>query len=205
MVATIQNNRSMHLLSAHLPSALNQSEPRHVKFQEHVTVIQPSNSLNDIDSGNGIYSSWYQLNELDSFRNDARELCREMRYHDTLVTYADSSTSSSDSDSSTHSAPAIRLPSMARNSSTRGLEQRTCDERQRRKYLANRFILKIAPRLYLTDPDKLAEVSQKCNAWATELAIEEAARDFERVYARSEKKRRSFESVRIGAKRIRIQ
>ena len=192
-------------------SALQRSESRHVHFQEGITVISsPSTSSINVDSSDAdSYSSWYQLNELDAFRNDARAICREMRYRDTLVRFADNSQSSSDSDSSSSSATKTRLPSMARSSLTRGLEQRSCDERQRRKYLANRFILRIAPKLYRADPDKLAEVSQKCNAWATELAREEAARDYARVYAKRDTKRPTFEGYSMSqsesSKRIRIQ
>lgn len=208
-------NNTLSLSALH-----HQSEPRHVHFQEHITIIPPpsldsSNHNDNNDSEPDTYSTWYQWNELDAFRNDARELCREMRYRDTLVSYTvDSSTnSSSDSDSSaSSSSTTARLPTMARSSLTRGLEQRSCDERQRRKYLATRFVLKIAPKLYRTDPEKLAEVSQKCNAWATELAKEEAARDYARVYhhvvaGKGDKKRSTLDCCYNNSetKRIRIQ
>lgn len=199
MVDTIPNT---HFAStpAITGSVLIQSEPRHIHFQEIVTIIPPSHSLNVTDTESDSYSSWYQVHELDAFRNDAREICREMRYQNMVVSDSDSS---SDSDLS---SPSLRLPSMSKNSLTRGLEQRSCDERQRRKYLANRFILKVAPKLYQTDPNKLAEVSQKCNAWATELAIEEAARDYKRVYGKIDRKRLTYEpTAESGAKRIRIQ
>ena len=57
-----------------IPSTLDQSEPRHVHFQENVTVIPPSYSWSSIDAENDASSSWYQLKELDAFRNDAREI-----------------------------------------------------------------------------------------------------------------------------------
>ncbi len=191
MVDTIPNT---HLVStpAITGTVLIQSEPRHVHFQEHVTIM-PSN-VTDPESDS--YNSWYEMNELAAFRNDAREICREMRYQNKVESDTDSS---SDSEMS---SPPLRLPSMAKNSLTRGLEQRSCDERQRRKYLANRFILKV----YRTQPNKVAQVCWKVNAWATELAIEEAAMDYKRVYGKSDRKRLTYEpTVESGAKRIRIR
>jgi hypothetical protein len=157
----------------------NRNAQRHVHFDDHDSVISSTSAMSDEFNS----STWYRVEELEKFRNEARVICREMKYHDELVQYADQG-NSSDSDSSSYStiSSAQRLPSLARNSLTRGLEQRTCLERQRRKYLSNRFLLKVAPKLYQENPGKLAELAQKCNAWATDLALEEASRDYTRVY-----------------------
>jgi hypothetical protein len=49
--------------------------------------------------------------------------------------------------------------------------------------LASRFILKAASKLQTQEhAEKLAAVAQRCNAWATELAVEEATRDYHRAY-----------------------
>jgi hypothetical protein len=189
---------------------------RNLRFQEQATVILSPSPLLCFDSENDWFTLWYLMEELDKFRNEARDICREMKYHDMLVHYADDN-SSSDSESSSQAISSRVTPTLARSSYTRGLEQRSCTERQRRKYLSTRFILKIAPRLYKNDPNKLAEVAQKCNAWATELAIEEAARDCIRVHddgwssttitktSRSgSNKRYSFESTEKAQKRLRI-
>jgi hypothetical protein len=164
-------------------STRNKRVRKCVFFYENVSVIPSSSPLDELNPDDGSVILWYQLEELEAFRNDARETCREMKYHDHLVGLSDSD-SLSDSESSTHSVLTRRLPSLARDSATRGLEQRSCVERQRRKYLSNRYVLKVAQKLYQTDPEKLAEVSRKCNAWACELAIEEASRDYDRVYSR---------------------
>lgn len=161
----------------------NHAAQRHVHFDDHDSVI-PSVSISPIVDELGSEedaSTWYRLEELEQFRNEARDMCREMKYHDELVHYADQG-NSSDSDSSSTTSSTHRLPSLARDSLTRGLEQRTCLERQRRKYLSNRFLLKVAPKLYQENPNKLAELAQKCNGWATDLALEEASRDYTRVY-----------------------
>jgi hypothetical protein len=161
----------------------NRTARRHVHFDDHDSVIPSTSSsaLPDDFSLEDDASTWYRLEELEKFRNEARDLSREMKYHDELVHYADQG-NSSDSDSSFSASSSHRLPSLARNSLTRGLEQRSCMERQRRKYLSNRFLLKVAPKLYQENPGKLAELAQKCNAWATDLALEEASRDYTRVY-----------------------
>jgi hypothetical protein len=181
----MMTHTQMVLLSKRTTSASN-TTAKHVHFDEYDAIISAPSPLDDHFDSIDEYCSatWYRMEELEKFRNDAREICREMKYNDALLCFTADTTNSghqSDSDSSTTSNPSQRIPSLARNSSTRGLEQRTCTERQRRKYLSTRFILKVAPQLYQHNPNKLAELSLKCNAWATDLAIEEGIRDFRRV------------------------
>ena len=166
----------------HLPlcSLPGNSAQRRVHFDDHDWIIPSTVSSSLSDDSDVDSTTWYRVEELEKFRSEARDMCREMKYHDELVHYADQG-NSSDSESSSSSS-SHRVPSLARCSLTRGLEQRTCIERQRRKYLSNRFLLKVAPKLYRDDPIKLAELARKCNAWATDLALEEASRDFTRVY-----------------------
>lgn len=64
--------------------------------------------------------------------------------------------------------------------SSRGLEHRICLERQRNKHLAMRFVLKAQIRS--SDPEFIATVSNKCSAWAKEVALAEASRDFCEAY-----------------------
>jgi uncharacterized protein YdaT len=59
----------------------------------------------------------------------------------------------------------------------RGLEQRCCLMRQRKKYLANKWIVHCK-----LEGDALAAMAQKCTGWATRLAEQEGARDYVRAY-----------------------
>ena len=56
-------------------------------------------------------------------------------------------------------------------------------------YLAIQFVLRAASKLRPVTDDinacKLAQVAERCNAWATRLAIEEAKRDYYRAYGNS--------------------
>jgi hypothetical protein len=64
--------------------------------------------------------------------------------------------------------------------SSRGLEHRVCLERQRNKHLAIRCILKAQRRSPC--PEFVAMISRKCTAWAKEVALAEASRDFCEAY-----------------------
>ena len=65
------------------------------------------------------------------------------------------------------------------NGETRGLENRACRQRQNRKSLGLRCVLKAQRKL---DSHKLACLAYKCSHNAAVLALEEAARDFTRAY-----------------------
>lgn len=163
---------------------------RKVRFAEVVYVCtspSPLEQINTIEWGN----VWYLQEELEAQRNEARELCRQMRFV------------SDTTDSANPTEPAT--PSLARDPLTRGLEQRSCLERQRRKYLALKFIVRAASKLR-NDSSKLAALSARCTAWAADLAREEAARDFFRAYQtpnHAQKKRPSLDDD--SARRVRIR
>ena len=82
----------------------------------------------------------------------------------------------------------LQQPSFARGDTrTRGYEQRACYERQRRKYMTLKYVVKISKRnhpkySYIAHPEPLAFAYSTCSKWATELAIEEAKRDYVRAY-----------------------
>ncbi|KAL7580329.1 hypothetical protein ACA910_004362 [Epithemia clementina (nom. ined.)] len=73
---------------------------------------------------------------------------------------------------------AVRYCSMAWNEQTRGLESRVCTERQRRRYLATKCVVRAQSQL---SPERLAALSLRCTRWAGELAQQEALRDQERA------------------------
>ena len=83
-------------------------------------------------------------------------------------------------------------------------------ERQRRKYVASKYILKVAAKLQpMTDhTEKLAAVAQRCNAWATALAVEEASRDFFSAYSEELLQlescvKRNFEDQKCNSRNVR--
>jgi hypothetical protein len=127
-------------------------------------------------------SIWYQASDLEDFRSEARDLCRQLRL-DCKNSSSKNNAESSSSSSAAAAAPfeEAKVCSLARDHATRGLEQRACLERQRRKYLAIKCIVRAQAKL-AGNPDRLALLSHKCTHWAAELAVEEAARDFVRAY-----------------------
>ena len=141
---------------------------RHVRFLDYVVVSPTPSPLELLDSEEEWSAAWYRMEDLEVFRTEARDLCRQMRVLHTTT-------------EATMINPEVpKTPLLARDNLTRGLEQRSCAERQRRKYLTTRFILKAAPKLR-HDPNKLAALAQRCTEWASELAVEEGARDSIRV------------------------
>jgi hypothetical protein len=136
---------------------------RRVVFSESACII-PSTSPLDYLSCAEQSALWYHVTDLEQFRTEVRDLCRQMRVSPEPVL--------SSTGTSTYSLGA--------HFHTRGLEQRACLERQRRKYLSARFILRAQSKV--ESEDHLALIAHKCTAWATVLAREEAARDVIRAY-----------------------
>lgn len=163
---TIENSKVISSLS---PSLVPETGDKHVRFLDNVIVCTLPSPLDHFEFEEDWSAAWYRMEELEFFRNEARGICRNMRLLD-------------NAEQASIGPCGQKTPSLARDYLTRGLEQRTCSERQRRKYLTTRFILKAAARLRGDDPVKLATVAQKCTAWATDLAIEEAARDYVRAH-----------------------
>ena len=141
------------------------SDEKHVWFAVDVEISSVPSPLDRLESKAEWKSLWYKKDDLKAQRNEVRDSARRMRQLDdtarALVEPSDQP----------------REPSLARDPFTRGIEQRSCLERQRRKLSANRFIVQEAQKLR-NDPNKLAAVARKHTVWASELAVEEAARDY---------------------------
>jgi hypothetical protein len=159
-------------------------------IDEFSAVSSPLNQIDDWDS------IWYSRNELHVMRNETRSLCSKLRRSEEECPQTKSSPSNNIICCSKKLSALLLLQSNDdQTMSTRGLEQRYCVERQRRKYIASKFVLKAASKLrdgsFVNQPkrnsveaaDLLARVAQRCNAWATELAIEEASRDHRNAYS----------------------
>jgi hypothetical protein len=178
---TMMNESDDHDVKTVFTSVPYRAAAKHVRFQIETEICPESSPLDKLDGVREWNAVWYHISELEDFRGQARAVCRHMR---TLDGLADESEVSNDSSGQHKQTP--KTPSLARDPLTRGLEQRSCLERQRRKFLASRFILKAATKLQPLQTqdhaEKLAAVAQRCTAWATELAVEEAARDYYRAY-----------------------
>lgn len=168
------SSASMTIVS---PSPSPSEQTKHVRFELAVEVDSAASPLDKFEKEEEWKTMWYQLDDLEEFRNEARDLCRKMRLLDEAEEQMESN--------SNFSGP--KAPSLAKDAFTRGLEQRMCLERQRRKYLANRFIIKASQSC---TEDKLAALARKCTIWATDLAIEEAARDCYRAWSESNIRKR---------------
>jgi hypothetical protein len=135
-------------------------------------------------------SLWYNIADLEQFRNEARDLSRNLRNQ-----------MSEAMDVSYHNNHAVPRPllvpplfleqaSLSWATTTRGLEQRSCLERQRRKFIANKCILRAAAAAQQQQqqqrpggwPERLAEIAQKCTQWAVRVARQEGERDVIRAY-----------------------
>lgn len=120
---------------------------------------------------------WYQAKDLAEFREEARNLCRRLTCPDPRP-YA---------------------------GNTRGLEQRLCPERKRRKYISNRCIVYASKKICGSnswDADRLAALCQKINEWATELAVIEGARDFDRAWREERKRTSEMDQSRCVRQRV---
>mmetsp|Transcript_27703 Transcript_27703/g.45991 ORF Transcript_27703/g.45991 Transcript_27703/m.45991 type:complete len:238 (+) Transcript_27703:77-790(+) len=144
----------------------NRKRARRVSFDkaEVVSTVAPS-SLMSVSERHGL---WYQQTDLSKFKEDARDLCRQIRNCDGVI-----------------EQPLLdpRLDAAleaAGNECARGLEHRISMERQKNKYLAMRAIVKAQQR-YQT-PEQLAVVASKCTAWAKEVALCTGYQDFYQAY-----------------------
>jgi hypothetical protein len=160
---------------------------KRVRFLIETEISPASSPLDKLDNVREWIAIWYRMSELEDFRSQARNISQQMR---TLNELSDDSEGSNDSSRMQKQPP--KTPCLARDPLTRGLEQRSCMERQRRKFLASRFILtkasKLQPLQSQEHAEKLAAVAQRCTAWATELAVEEAARDYYHAYGVSQQR-----------------
>ena len=100
---------------------------------------------------------WYSPKELASLRLEAYSACRRMMNDDKKREEC----------------------LLAQSIDTRGLEQRVCPERRRKRNLNIKSVLLAQQDL---DAHMLACLAFKCTSWASELAMLEAARDYNRAY-----------------------
>ena len=167
---------------------------------------------------------WYGIRELYRFRSQARRLCRDLRdsslrqqQHKQRHKQQDQQEQDTPSQQQQQRRRRVLLSSSSRTiyrgEETRGLEQRACLERQRRKYLTVKRIVADWQRRKqhkqqqqqeqqhgsMNDPKdssfmekqnheedtRFAEMAQRCSRWAVKLALEEAKRDYDRAYASS--------------------
>lgn len=114
-----------------------------------VAHLLPSSAMTEEDRN----ELWYPLGELDALKEEARDLCRQIR----------------------DDGPAANT-----EESRRGLEHRVCVERQRNKILALRCIIKAHRRFQ--NPEHVAIIARRCTAWAAEVAMVEASKDYCEAY-----------------------
>jgi hypothetical protein len=159
----------------------NRPFSKHVHFQLEVDVAKSSSPLDAFETAEEWKSMWYEFSDLEAFRQEARILCKKLDI-----------------------AASPGKPSLALDENTRGLEQRCCYERQRRKYLSSRYILRASTQC---EPERLAAVSRKCTAYAADLAVEEAARDYNRAWSEEIGLKRTLDtenSRRVRARTISV-
>ena len=147
--------------------------PKRVTFTEDEIIPLPSPL--DQMAESDVPDLWHSAVEMDTFRKEARDVCRKMRLCEENPT------------------PAGEC-SMAKCQLTRGLEGRSCLERQRRKMLAAKCIVRAQSTL---EPDRLAALARRCTSWAANLAQEEAARD----YLRAQSSVENMDDIVTGFKR----
>lgn len=129
---------------------------RKVRFSEARVVATVVNRL-DL-SQEQADQIWYPPSELEQFKTEARILCRHLREQQ----------QSKESNPQEH----VHIP--------RGLEQRVCGQRQRRRYLALCCVLKAQQKCRCSD--FIGRVAHKCTQWATDIAHLEGQHDFCDVY-----------------------
>eukprot|EP00522_Entomoneis_paludosa_P011068 CAMPEP_0172440114 /NCGR_PEP_ID=MMETSP1065-20121228/873_1 /TAXON_ID=265537 /ORGANISM="Amphiprora paludosa, Strain CCMP125" /LENGTH=210 /DNA_ID=CAMNT_0013188897 /DNA_START=63 /DNA_END=695 /DNA_ORIENTATION=- len=134
---------------------------KHVRFADHNKVSASPSPL-DLLNDNETPEMWFSAEDLDSFRNEARNLCRLMRSTEEAFSNCEK-----------------KVCTMAMCQQTRGLESRACLERQRRKLLATKCIVRAQSQVA---GERLAALAQKCTRWASVVAQEEAARDFQSAH-----------------------
>ena len=173
-VASPKSNRSTRVSFAPLVQVI----PDHATLHS-----EKDGTCKDGDNHNcsRTYSSqWYEAEDLGNFREEARTICRQLRLTTRTHSYrADTASLSSSPEEQSQSS----LCSMAVNTQTRGLESRMCLERQRRKYLTTKAVVRAQSKL---NPERLAALSMRCTRWAALLAREEGARDYIRAYREDE-------------------
>lgn len=126
-----------------------------IKSQKHVSFAEESQfvaSRSPLDESNVDYSLlWWHESELRHFRDNARSICFQMREN------------------------------VENSGDTRGLEGRCCLERQKRRFLAVRCIVRAQPQLQ--SESELAALALRCTTWAANLAAKVGTADFLAAHA----------------------
>lgn len=120
-------------------------------------------------------STWYSNSEMVRFRSDFHSACQQ---------HLNSTQNSEPADDGcypdaflmTTAGSSPNLLYLATSVATRGLEYRCCHERQRRTVRGRQVLLRLARRV--DDPTTLAHIAARCNAWSTQLAVQQAAMDW---------------------------
>lgn len=142
-------------LSSPVPTQQRQENKVSFNKKEVISRIMASSDMRT-EERNEI---WYNHAELNEFKNEAKSLSRKL-----LQERNQQSNQTADD-----------------NRCTRGLEHRISEERQRKKCLVMKAILK-AQRRFKNNPEKLALIAVKCTAWAREVALCTGYRDFYLAY-----------------------
>jgi hypothetical protein len=140
---------------------------KRVLFDAHTTTCSTASPLDHAQSCLG--DIWYNRDEIAAFRETSRAESRRLReqYQDTFDHESD--------------APCPMLVTV-NDDEMRGLEQRACPERQRRKYITRRVIFKASQHDH---GERLGRIAAKCTGWATQLALVQGEHDFERAHSES--------------------
>ena len=144
---------------------------RRVLFQEHSENCPFASPLEMLDRSEW-GALWYSALEQSHFRTQVHEQCRKLRTRMENVrcdnkSVANVNTVDQEDDYDT----------------TRGLEYGACLERQRRKRVGKKDILRAAKEELRNDPERLSRLAQTHNQRAVDIAQKEARRDFSHTYA----------------------
>jgi hypothetical protein len=154
----LEANNAVHMRqlqrSQPQPPPQHHQPQRQVRFFEAriVTLLVPGSEMSQEERD----EIWYQSIQLEGFKTQARNQCRKMRVCCHIAVEEEE------------------------KESPRGLEHRVCLERQKNKVLGMRCILKAQSQF--SNSDHIAMVAIKCTAWAREVALVEASRDFCEAY-----------------------
>lgn len=117
--------------------------------------------------------TWYKYHELETFKEEARSLCRSMARNHEEKQRLKQRGATTDS---------VSITATETMDSSRGLESRVCIRRQRNKAMTTRCILKAQASGRERQPEFIAAISLQCTLYAREVAVAQAAIDFCQVY-----------------------
>ena len=161
-------------------TTMMQQQRRRVQFDTSTRLIQIPAPL-DLLSGDEHAKAtlWYSREDLEQFRTEVRDLCTPF-VAVTKQAFIERRKERSTKVQSQTKATCLTNSTMG--PSLRGLEQRACVERQRRRLIGTRYIVKAQDKL---KGDELALLAQRCTKWAIDLARAEAEHDYWEAYTTS--------------------